>query len=219
MTCDGIILVCRLHPRCETYDSAIRPHDRPADGRRGALTCVAMHDPAKRRGLWFRVTDEGDGHLIEFFAGREGDNDYFSVRTGEVFDERDTADALGVLASARWGYELGHESDYYGDASARESQFAPHYGGWCGDTAERCVTRGGAGGQGPVHLAAMIDERLASCTGRRPERGELLRLDLESTPREDRCEACLNAVLKAAASLQKWATLCREDAAQCGVTA
>ena len=136
---DDTMAFCHLDPRRETFDLAVRPHDRPAERNRGALTCVAMHDPAKRRGLWFRATEEGPGeYLIEFFAGREGDDDYFSLRTGDVFDERDTADALRLLASARWGYELGHESDDHGDNSARESRFAPLHGGWCAETAERC---------------------------------------------------------------------------------
>lgn len=130
---------CYRGDRYETEELVFRPHDRPAERNRGALTCVAMHDPSGRRGLWFRATEEGPGeYLIEFFAGREGDDDYFALRTGEVFDERDTADALRLLVSARWGYELGHESDDYGDNSARESQFAPNHGGYCAETTERC---------------------------------------------------------------------------------
>lgn len=57
--------------------------------------------------------------------------------------------------------------------------------------------------QGVVHIASLFDESVAMCGARA---GVLLSIGWETTPREDRCKACLNAVLKASASLQKWAT-------------
>lgn len=33
--------------------------------------CCSLHDPAKRRGIWWRMTECG---LLEIVAGREGDD-------------------------------------------------------------------------------------------------------------------------------------------------
>lgn len=38
--------------------------------------CISMHDPAGRRGLWFRRTSDGG---VELCAGREGDDAWAKV--------------------------------------------------------------------------------------------------------------------------------------------
>jgi len=129
------IWFCHLGHQRETFDLAIRPHDRPADDGRGALTCVAMHDPSGRRGLWFRTYRDGGETIVRLYAGREGDDASVKLRG---LDPHTALQLLDVLSTARWGYELGHESDDYGDWSAVQSWFAPNEGGYCGRAVERC---------------------------------------------------------------------------------
>lgn len=49
-------------------DSVLRAH-------KPGWVLIAMHDPAGRRGLWYRRTD----NAIEICAGREGDDDFCRV--------------------------------------------------------------------------------------------------------------------------------------------
>lgn len=143
MTCEGVLLdiACRIGDERGTFDRELHDHDRPAE-RYGshvkpALTCIAMHDPARRRGLWFRVDTEHVGELVvRLFAGREGDDSYVSLREESVLTSHTMRKLLDVLSDARFAFGEGHAS--IGDRSAVESRFAPNEGGWCGETAERC---------------------------------------------------------------------------------
>lgn len=141
--CDCFVseTACRIGGDCTTFDRELHDHDRPAE-RYGstvlpALTCVAMHDPARRRGLWFRVDTEHVGELVvRLFAGREGDDSYVELREESVLTSHTMRKLLDVLSDARFAFGEGHAS--IGDWSAVESRFAPNEGGYCAETTERC---------------------------------------------------------------------------------
>lgn len=68
--------------------------------------CIAMHDPAGRRGVWYRTTPRDvrtDQKIqepvgtIEMCAGREGDDAYVIIAVGTVMDERKMYDLLSLL--------------------------------------------------------------------------------------------------------------------------
>lgn len=65
--------------------------------------CIAMHDPAGRRGLWYRLNKDG---LLEFRAGREGDDAYVAIPIKKVIQ----ADLKSVFEYARYAFELGEEA-------------------------------------------------------------------------------------------------------------
>lgn len=56
--------------------------------------------------------------------------------------------------------------------------------------------------QGVVHIASLFDESVAMCGARA---GVLLSIGWETTPREDRCQACRDSMLAIAANLKKMA--------------
>lgn len=65
--------------------------------------CVAMHDPDGRRGLWYRLNKNG---LLEFRAGREGDDAYVAI-----FDARASVPAMiNVFECARYAFEMDEEA-------------------------------------------------------------------------------------------------------------
>ena len=75
MTCnDGLRdHACRIGDVNTTFDRELYDHDRPAE-RYGlfvlsAVTCIARHDPARRRGLWFRADDTASGVVVSLFGG------------------------------------------------------------------------------------------------------------------------------------------------------
>lgn len=47
---------------------------------------VSMHDPAGRRGIWYRETLKApfEPGSLEVCAGREGDDEYIQLRVGET---------------------------------------------------------------------------------------------------------------------------------------
>lgn len=57
--------------------------------------CVAMHDPACRRGVWYRAT----ATTVEVRAGREGDDCYVSLAAGQTLDLGDVEALVGCLAT------------------------------------------------------------------------------------------------------------------------
>lgn len=65
-------------------------------------TCISMHDPDGRRGVWYRVSD---GYL-EVRGGREGDDAWAKIPVAGIPD-----DELAELVSA---FDYGHwmQSDY-----------------------------------------------------------------------------------------------------------
>lgn len=131
----------------ETYDGAVLLGDRLSyvDGR--AMTCVALHDPVRRRGLWFRVekNEVCEPVAVRLFAGREGDDSGVSLGVGCLVDETRLRRLLDVLSCARWAYSLAYPTSDDGDNSRAESQLTPSEGGWCaegdwcaGDQARNC---------------------------------------------------------------------------------
>ena len=131
---------CRIGSDLSTFDGELYDHDRPAE-RYGstvlpALTCVAMHDPARRRGLWSRVDITASGVVVTLFAGREGDDSCVTLHEGDPLLPITMRQLLDVLSDARFAFGEGHAS--IGDWSAVESRFAPNHGGYCAETAERC---------------------------------------------------------------------------------
>lgn len=131
---------CYLGDRHDTEDRAIVPLDRPAEDGRGALTCVAMHDPSGRRGLWFRTDREDDGEggletVVRLYAGREGDDVSVILRG---LDSNVMLALNLVLSYARDAYAESVFGDGFGDWSAVQSWFAPNEGGYCGRAVERC---------------------------------------------------------------------------------
>ena len=139
--CVLLDISCRIGSDLSTFDGELYDHDRPAE-RYGshvqpALTCIAMHDPARRRGLWLRVDTEHVGELaVRLFAGREGDDSYVELREESVLTSHTMRKLLDVLSDARFAFGEGHAS--IGDWSAVESRFAPNEGGYCGRAVERC---------------------------------------------------------------------------------
>lgn len=142
MTCDDGLRdhACRIGDVNTTFDRELYDHDRPAE-RYGlfvlsAVTCIAMHDPARRRGLWFRADDTASGVVVSLFAGREGDDSSVTLYEGDPLLPITMRQLLDVLSDARFAFGEGHAS--IGDWSAVESRFAPNEGGHCGETTERC---------------------------------------------------------------------------------
>jgi hypothetical protein len=68
--------------------------------------CIAMHDTAKRRGLWYA---EGSG-VIYLRAGREGDDASSVIRKSAVGD-REYKEFLNVLETARYAIEMSGEDE------------------------------------------------------------------------------------------------------------
>lgn len=140
--CDCFVseTACRIGGDCTTFDRELHDHDRPAE-RYGstvlpALTCVAMHDPYGRRGLWFRADDTASGVVVSLFAGREAGDSHVILHEGDPLLPVTMRQLLEVLSDARFAFGEGHAS--IGDWSAVESRFAPNEGGYCAETAERC---------------------------------------------------------------------------------
>jgi hypothetical protein len=140
--CDVFVseTTCRIDYDLSTFDRELYDYDRPAE-RYGsivlpAMTCVAMHDPARRRGLWFRADDTASGVVVSLFAGQEAGDSYVTLHEGDPLLPVMMRQLLDVLSDARFAFGEGHAS--IGDWSAVESRFAPNEGGYCAETAERC---------------------------------------------------------------------------------
>jgi hypothetical protein len=67
--------------------------------------------------------------------------------------------------------------------------------------------------QGAVHISSLFDESVAMCGARD---GALLRIGWETTPREERCQACRDSMLEIAANLQAIAADLQNMAAERG---
>jgi hypothetical protein len=117
--CEGVLLdtACRIGDDLNTVD-----HE--------------LHDPARRRGLWFRSDKTASGVVVSLFAGREAGDSYVTLRECVPLLPFTMRQLLDVLSDARFAFVEGHAS--VGDWSAVDSQFAPHHGGYCAETAERC---------------------------------------------------------------------------------
>lgn len=126
---------CYRGDRYETEELVFRPHDRPAERNRGALTCIAMHDPAREQGVWYRCDSEDGEPVVRFYSGRDGEELSATLRG---LDRHAVWELNNVITLARDGYALGVDPCAWGDYSAFDSQFAPHHGGYCAETAERC---------------------------------------------------------------------------------
>lgn len=62
------------------------------------FTCAAMNDPTGRRGIWFRVLDDG----IEIRAGREGDDVHVILRDGRVLTREQRLELQAALETGAW---------------------------------------------------------------------------------------------------------------------
>lgn len=60
--------------------------------------CASMHDPAGRRGIWFR---ESPG-VVELCAGREGDDWYARIAVGDTVSREQVASLLDCVAVGAW---------------------------------------------------------------------------------------------------------------------
>lgn len=60
--------------------------------------CASMHDPAGRRGIWFR---ESAG-VVELCAGREGDDWYARLAVGDTLSGAQIAAILECLSVGAW---------------------------------------------------------------------------------------------------------------------
>jgi len=140
---NGLLIVyCEIGRFCDTFDRTLLPGDMPPVERkvmRGTLTCVSLHDPSRRRGLWFRVDGSRQlrDRVISLFAGREGDDSCATLREGHILHRVDVDMLLDLLGTARYSYSLAHNSD--GDESSLMSRFSPCHGGWCQDETPRCA--------------------------------------------------------------------------------
>lgn len=146
------IRVCSRGPRYETYDNAVLPDDRLSYRDDNTITCIAMHDPSRRRGLWFRVIrgDAGEPVAVRLYAGREGDDCDVVLAVGYPIDSRKLREVLDVLSVARWGYSLAFPRHDDGDNSCAESRLCPHEGGWCAEDEARCECAPRRGWMQPV---------------------------------------------------------------------
>ena len=70
----------------------------------GYVTC-AMHDPAGRRGLWARATE----NAIELCSGREGDDSYVCLREGDTLTAETMQNLSEVLERAHDAWEAGKD--------------------------------------------------------------------------------------------------------------
>ncbi len=69
---------------------------------------AAMHDPAERRGIWFRVnegTKERPYLIVEVCGGREGDDDYVKFEVGKTLSQNDLNTIEDILDRSRWVLE------------------------------------------------------------------------------------------------------------------
>ena len=57
-----------------------------------------MHDPAGRRGIWYR---ESPG-VVELCAGRDGDDAYVRIAVGDTVSPEDVGAVLDCLAVGAW---------------------------------------------------------------------------------------------------------------------
>lgn len=68
--------------------------------------CASMHDPAGRRGIWFRRESPG---AVEVCAGREGDDAYVRIAVGDTVSSEQVTAVLGCLAVGAWMLEEQEE--------------------------------------------------------------------------------------------------------------
>lgn len=100
-------------------------------------TLAAMHDPAGRRGIWYRETRrEGRLVAIEVCGGREGD-DYYARFDAGVVGVGPLAMLDGVLGTSHW--MLGDVEDLAGRAvaDAIRAAVAAERGRWLAALAEQ----------------------------------------------------------------------------------
>lgn len=70
--------------------------------------CCSMHDPAGRRGIWFRSDEAGPGGAVtdlEACSGREGDDCHVRLRAGQTLTAADLSALRDVLHTGRWMVE------------------------------------------------------------------------------------------------------------------
>lgn len=63
--------------------------------------CASMHDPAGRRGIWYRQIDGG----IEICARREGDDVHVILREGDALTREQLRELQGALSTGAWMVE------------------------------------------------------------------------------------------------------------------
>ena len=81
--------------------------------------CVAMHDSAYRRGVWFRE----DANSVTIRAGREGDDACVKIAVGDKVTKQMLFDLIACLEYGAWMQEdegPDHMGTYAGDTEAAQ---------------------------------------------------------------------------------------------------